>query len=354
MALRGMPAAARSGGGLALALQLSELLGREVGPIRKTDEQPPRISVIDVIALVTGKAARKAANDLSFVKERYPEVAEGIGPHRFPGRRQRDTPVCGARALVELILLLPGKQASKIRKAAAALLVQYLGGDTSLIPEICRARGLQDELAVRSPQHPARVFGEDVEAGGVTNAAGACEQVVGRLLPSLLEKCTETLTEALSEKLTLHIDERFAAFEKLHRARGGPYALPDADPRPLSIAQFLKERAEPVPKNFAPAFGTLVAVSGIPIDPHPCTGGSRGRCLFSPQVFRQQAAKQQGLASESRGRYTEQDRPIMEHCWYLSQPYRQGLVSRAASSESASAEPRPSVLDLLKGGAVMQ
>ena len=82
--------------------------------------------------------------------------------------------------------------------------------------------------------------------------------------------------------------------------------------------------------------------------------GFPGRCRFFPQVFRQQAAKQQGLASESRGRYTEQDRPIMEHCWYLSQPYRQGLVSRAASSESASAEPRPSVLDLLKGGAVMQ
>ena len=73
-------ALASSGGGLALARELSELLGREVGPIRKTDERPPRISVIDVIALVTGKAARKAASDLSFVKERYPEVAEGIAP----------------------------------------------------------------------------------------------------------------------------------------------------------------------------------------------------------------------------------------------------------------------------------
>ena len=300
MALRGMPAAARSGGGLALARQLSELLGREVGPIRKTNEQPPRISVIDVIALVTGKAARKAVNDLSFVRERYPEVAEGIGPHRFPGRRQRDTPVCGARALVELILLLPGKQASKIRKAAAALLVQYLGGDTSLVPEICRARGLQDELAVRSPQHPARVFGEDVEAGGVTNAVDACEQVVGRLLPSLLEKCTETLTEALSEKLTLHIDERFAAFEKLHRARGGPYALPDADPRPLSIAHFLKERAEPVPRNFAPTFGTLVAVPGIPIAPFPLYSaqGLAGAAVSYPLGV--QAAGGQGARSRSR------------------------------------------------------
>ena len=243
-------------------------------------------------------------------------------------------------------MLLPGAAATQARRQAASLLCRWLGGDLSLIDEVCRARGFQEQLAVRAPEHPARVFGEAVEAGGVTDAAGACEQIVGRMLPPLLNKLAEKLTETL--------DERFAAFEKLHRARGGPYALPDADPRPLSIAQFLKERAEPVPKNFAPAFGTLVAVSGIPIDPHPCTGGSRGRCLFSPQVFRQQAAKQQGLASESRGRYTEQDRPIMEHCWYLSQPYRQGLVSRSNSSESVAAQPRPSVLDLLKGGALMQ
>ena len=75
--------------------------------------------------------------------------------------------------------------------------------------------------------------------------------------------------------------------------------------------------------------------------------------FFPPQVFRQQAVKQQSLGPEKRGRYTEQDRPIMEHCWNLSQPYRQVLVSRANTSETA-VEPRPSVLDLLKGGALMQ
>ena len=70
-------------------------------------------------------------------------------------------------------------------------------------------------------------------------------------------------------------------------------------------------------------------------------------------MFKQQAAKEQGIVPEKRGRYTEQDRPIMEHCWNLAQAYRQGLVDRANISETA-AEPRPSVLDLLKGGALMQ
>ena len=92
---------------------------------------------------------------------------------------------------------------------------RWLGGDLSLIDEVCRARGFQDELAVRAPEHPARVFGEAVEAG-------PCESLIGRMLPSLLEKLTETLTEALTEKLTLHIDARFAAFEQQHRARGVP------------------------------------------------------------------------------------------------------------------------------------
>ena len=156
---------------------------------------------------------------------------------------------------------------------------RWLGGDISLINEVCRARGFQEELAVRAPEHPARVFGEAVEAGGVTEA-GPCESLIGRMLPSLLEKITETLTEALTEKLTLHIDARFAAFEQQHRARGGPYALPNADPRPLTIAQFLKERSDTVPKNFAPAFGTLVAVPGIPIAPPIPSSpkGAGGRC----------------------------------------------------------------------------
>ena len=160
---------------------------------------------------------------------------------------------------------------------------RWLGGDLSLIDEVCRARGFQEELAVRAPEHPARVFGEDVEAGCVTSAAGACEQVVGRLLPSLFEKLSETLTENLTVHIDERLDERFAAFEKQQRHRAGPYALPDADPRPLSIAQFLKERTEPVPKNFAAAFGTLVAVSGIQIDPPHALGAPGGGVVSSPR-----------------------------------------------------------------------
>ena len=56
--------------------QLSKLLGRDVNQVRKTDEVPPRISVIDVAVVITGKDANNAARDVGVVKARHPEVTQ--------------------------------------------------------------------------------------------------------------------------------------------------------------------------------------------------------------------------------------------------------------------------------------
>ena len=58
--------------------------------------------------------------------------------------------------------------------------------------------------------------------------------------------------------------------------------------------------------------------------------------------------KEQGLAAEKRARYSEADRLIMEHCWQVSAPYRESLVSRVRGP-SAGSEPRASVLEMLQG-----
>ena len=121
--LQHSPPAARE----AVAQQLSELLGREIKEIRTTKERPPRISVVDVAALVTGKDSRKAAQDLVILRGRFPDVAQNFALYKFPGKRQRDTPVCGARALVELVMLLPGKPAARVRRQAAELLCRRGG-----------------------------------------------------------------------------------------------------------------------------------------------------------------------------------------------------------------------------------
>ena len=48
----------------------------------------------------------------------YPEVHSRGVNFKFPGRGQRDTPVTTARGIVEIIMLLPGRQAARVRRQA--------------------------------------------------------------------------------------------------------------------------------------------------------------------------------------------------------------------------------------------
>ena len=84
-----------------LGQQLTELLGRR-GPhnIRKTDENPPRASVIDVVVVLTGQTANVAAIIIGRLKEQHPEVAALSCDFKFPGRGQKKTPVAGVKGIV--------------------------------------------------------------------------------------------------------------------------------------------------------------------------------------------------------------------------------------------------------------
>ena len=54
--------------------QLAALLGREIFRIRKTDETPPGVSIIDVVMAVTGGSQHDAARSLRRLSDQYPEV----------------------------------------------------------------------------------------------------------------------------------------------------------------------------------------------------------------------------------------------------------------------------------------
>ena len=90
-----------------LQRQLATLLGKEaqdIGNIRKTDEIPPRISVIDVAALIANKDKNQAAEDFRRLTVRYPDVKANCFDVHFRDSRgwqdQKETPVmdrgCGA------------------------------------------------------------------------------------------------------------------------------------------------------------------------------------------------------------------------------------------------------------------
>ncbi len=142
-----------------LMASLTQLNDHAVQQIRKTAETPPRLSVIDLVAAVTGYSSNVASNVVLRLKATYPEVTSSWCIYKFSGRRQRDTPVTDARGAIELIMVLPGKTAAMARQCAANVVVRYLGGDVSLVQEVMAHRQVQAQL---DPEHPASFFGQSV------------------------------------------------------------------------------------------------------------------------------------------------------------------------------------------------
>ena len=150
--------------------QLAALLGRETIRIRRTDHNPPQASIYDVISAVTGLNGNHAGKAYRDLTARYPDVHSLGVNFRFPGRGQRGTPVANVRGIVEVVMLLPGRMAARVRRQASELLCRFLGGDLSLVDEVCRMRSLQLELAAAQPEDPRRIFGQAVE---VASRAGS-------------------------------------------------------------------------------------------------------------------------------------------------------------------------------------
>ena len=92
----------------------------------------------------------------------YSEALTGCSSFRFPGRGQwKETPVAELRTIVEIIMVLPGRAAARVRKAAADVMVRYLGGDPTLVEEVAANRLRQEDL---DEDDPARLFGQTVES----------------------------------------------------------------------------------------------------------------------------------------------------------------------------------------------
>ena len=93
---------------------LSELTMTAERQIRKTAEDPPRVSVIDAIALITGHAPSICSHTLQRLQAAHPVIASCDKP-TFPGRGQRPTHVCRTEQLEKVLALLPGMAAAEFR-----------------------------------------------------------------------------------------------------------------------------------------------------------------------------------------------------------------------------------------------
>lgn len=150
-----------------LMASLMELTDGTVNQIRKTAEDPPRISVYDVLQLVTGCSAANCTTVFTRLGHNFPDVLTSCSNFKFSGRGQKETPVTDARGIVDIIMLLPGKAAASVRRQASNVLVRYLGGDPTLVEEIAANRFAQEELSETDPNNCFRIFGQTIESEAI-------------------------------------------------------------------------------------------------------------------------------------------------------------------------------------------
>lgn len=181
--------------------QLAKLLGKDValiGTIRRTQGDVPMISVFDVMGAITG-CGEHAARDWQRLNEAYPEVRSKWANFKFPGRGQRNTPVADLPTVIEIIFLLPGRAAARVRSEAAKLFVRYLGGDLRLVDEVQQMAWVQDHLRENTPNQPLAMFGAAV--AGVTDPG----ELVAELTDSWTAWLDDPASSAIDRKDTGHI-----------------------------------------------------------------------------------------------------------------------------------------------------
>lgn len=137
--------------------------------VRKTLDTPPKVSVYDLIEVVTEQCPNASRKIYLRIISENQEVAALCSHLKFSGAGQRPTPVTDARGVVTILNLLPGRKAAAFRAASANVMVRFMGGDLTIIAEIQRNAEAQQNIP---DNHPARLFGSDVEDAAVQNARG--------------------------------------------------------------------------------------------------------------------------------------------------------------------------------------
>lgn len=115
--------------------------------IRVTPDK--KISVFDVISVYSG--VKHSKTTWSHVQKTHTSMVQNVYHWKFPGARQRETPVMDLKGILQLVMILPGKRAATTREKFANVLVRYIGGDLTLIDEVIQNKQIQDTLPDNNP-----------------------------------------------------------------------------------------------------------------------------------------------------------------------------------------------------------
>ena len=232
-----------------LMLCLQQLSDDTVGRIRKTAEDPPRVSVYDVLQVVTGCPAYSCSTRWQRLKDNFPEVSTPCANFKFSGRGQVATPVADVRSIAEIIMVLPGRAAAGVRKQAADILVRYLGGDASLVEEVAANRLTQEQL---DEDDPARIFGQTVESEALKRKREevTLAELDGRAKRTRVQSAVDVagMTLRALEDLSLPVSDRDRMLAKdiiTNAGFAGQAALQDrTDDKDICLQKFCAERGK--------------------------------------------------------------------------------------------------------------
>ncbi len=231
-----------------LMLCFQELNDGTVRQIRKTSEDPPRVSIFDVIQVVA--KVQNPRKTWETLKSNYPEVVSfgyNFTDFQFAGQGQRATPVCEIRMAVEIVMLLPGRASASVRAKAADCLVRYVGGDLTMVQEVAAHRLSQEQT---DDNEPARLFGQTVESEALKRKREevAIVELEGRMKRARVQAATDVARMTLDtlRDLGLPISDRDKMLAKdmiTTAAFTGQGQL--TDDKDVCLQQFCAERGRP-------------------------------------------------------------------------------------------------------------
>jgi len=232
---------------------------------RRTAEEPPRVSVYDVIAAakgcdgnIAGEVFRRMLQSGTIPKcEEVPQslIQANCLNQTSRGGARKPVVVATAEEIVQILWALPGT--NEFRKNCADVVVKYLGGDLRLVEKVFRNREVQEQMAATARGHPARIFGQAVEASSVQTA----EASIMSLIEGKLEEVFHGWFSSAESRFKELVRKEFQQTHPwdFHKRAGNQNSLVeigvivegeeltdlDNDEHVVRIVDFLKERLPP-------------------------------------------------------------------------------------------------------------
>lgn len=153
--------------------------GYKIRVFRDTDEKP-LISIVDVLCAVSNISPGASRMQLNRLASKDSSITARIRAEKNPNGGGA-VQCADIKDVVFIVSHIDNNAiAGWFKNQGAETLTRLLGGDVTMIDEIRANRERQETLAVENPEHPARLFGEHIEAQSNENLEIAREWIETR------------------------------------------------------------------------------------------------------------------------------------------------------------------------------